>query len=82
MTELTRLRDAAGDHAEVVTLLLRSADAEDNTEAATALRHRAAEVAADKLGDRERAVTLEQLRRADAVYVGNSARGLLRAELV
>ncbi len=31
---------------------------------------------------RERAVTLEQLRRADAVYVGNSARGLLRAELV
>jgi para-aminobenzoate synthetase/4-amino-4-deoxychorismate lyase len=30
----------------------------------------------------ERVVTLAELRRASAIYVGNSARGLLRAELV
>ena len=31
---------------------------------------------------RERSISLDDLRRADAAFVGNSARGLLRAEVV
>ncbi len=57
-SELTRLREAAGDHEEVVKLLLRRAEAESDGESALALRHRAAEVAADKLNDKDRAVAL------------------------
>ncbi|HEY8074695.1 MAG TPA: tetratricopeptide repeat protein, partial [Labilithrix sp.] len=56
--ELTRLREEAGDHAEVVELLLKRADAEGDGEKAIALRHRAADVAAEKLGDRDRAIGL------------------------
>jgi tetratricopeptide (TPR) repeat protein len=56
--ELTRLREAAGDFEEVVRLLLRRAeDAADGAQA-LALRHRAAEVAAERLGDRDRAAAL------------------------
>lgn len=56
--ELTRLREAAGDHAEVIQLLLTRAEAESDGDEALALRHRAADVAADRLGDRERALRL------------------------
>ena len=54
--ELTRLRHDAGDHAEVVALLLRRAESEGET--ATALRHRAADVARVQLGDRDKAIAL------------------------
>ena len=56
--ELTRLRENAGDHQEVVTLLLKRAEAESDGEQALRLRHRAAEVASERLGDRDRAVAL------------------------
>lgn len=56
--ELTRLRQDAGDHAEVVTLLLRRAEGEADVTKAIELRHRAAEVAAGKLDDRDRAIAL------------------------
>ncbi|MBX3189348.1 MAG: tetratricopeptide repeat protein [Labilithrix sp.] len=57
-SELTRLREEAGDHQEVVTLLLKRAEAEGDGAQAAALRHRAADVAADKLADRDRAIAL------------------------
>jgi tetratricopeptide (TPR) repeat protein len=56
--ELTRLREAMGDHLEVVSLLLKRAEAESDGARALELRHRAAQVAAVKLNDRERAITL------------------------
>jgi tetratricopeptide (TPR) repeat protein len=56
--ELTRLRQDAGDHEEVVTLLLRRAEAESDAAKAIELRHRAAEVASSKLQDRDRAIAL------------------------
>ena len=56
--QLTRLRQDAGDHQEVVTLLLKRADAENDGAKAIELRHRAAEVCATKLDDRDRAIAL------------------------
>ncbi|OJY31236.1 MAG: hypothetical protein BGO98_46070 [Myxococcales bacterium 68-20] len=56
--ELTRLRENAGDYQEVVTLLLKRAEAESDGDQALRLRHRAAEVASERLGDRDRAVAL------------------------
>ncbi|CAN5681606.1 hypothetical protein BH11MYX4_BH11MYX4_06670 [soil metagenome] len=56
--QLTRLRQDAGDHAEVVSLLLRRAEAESDAAVAIALRHRAAAVAASELGDRDKAISL------------------------
>ncbi|MBX3224301.1 MAG: hypothetical protein KF795_27550 [Labilithrix sp.] len=56
--ELTRLRENAGDHEEVVALLLKRAEADPDGEQALGLRHRAAEVAEGRLGDRDRAVAL------------------------
>jgi tetratricopeptide (TPR) repeat protein len=56
--ELTRLRQDAGDHEEVVTLLLRRAEAEGEAAKAVELRHRAADVASSKLNDRDRAIAL------------------------
>jgi tetratricopeptide (TPR) repeat protein len=56
--ELTRLRQDAGDHAEVVSLLLKRAEAEGDATQAIELRHRAADVAASKLKDRDRAIAL------------------------
>ena len=58
MGELTRLREAAGDHAEVVTLLLRRAEGATDASGAAVLRHRAADVASSKLADRDRAIAL------------------------
>lgn len=66
VAELTRLREMAGDHREVVTLLLRRAEAEADPGEATRLRHRAADVAADQLGDRDKAIALyEEILEAD-----------------
>jgi len=56
--ELTRLRQDAGDHQEVVTLLLKRADAESDGAKAIDLRYRAADVSATKLNDRDRAIAL------------------------
>ena len=56
--ELTRLRQDAGDHAEVVALLLKRAEAHGDATQAIELRHRAADVAATKLKDRDRAIAL------------------------
>ena len=56
--ELMRLRRAAGDYEEVVRLLLRRAETESDPANAIELRHRAAEVSANELGDRARAATL------------------------
>lgn len=56
--ELTRLRQDAGDHKEVATLLLRRAEAESDATKAIGLKHRAAEVAATKLDDKDRAIGL------------------------
>lgn len=56
--ELTRLRENAGDYEEVVALLLKRAEADPDGEQALGLRHRAAEVAEGRLGDRDRAVAL------------------------
>ncbi|MCL2725127.1 MAG: tetratricopeptide repeat protein [Polyangiaceae bacterium] len=56
--ELTRLREQAGDYAQVVELLLRRAENESDGLRANEFRHRAADVAASKLGDFDRAAYL------------------------
>jgi len=56
--ELTRLREDAGDHQEVVALLLRRAEQASDASEANALRHRAADVASERLSDRDRAIAL------------------------
>ena len=58
LEELTRLRDAAGDSNEVVTLLLTRAEIVPDGAAALELRHRAAKVTTEKLGDTTRAISL------------------------
>lgn len=64
--ELTRLRQNAGDHQEVLALLLRRADGEGDGAKAIELRHRAADVASEKLSDHDRAIALfEQIIEAD-----------------
>jgi tetratricopeptide (TPR) repeat protein len=57
-SELTRLRENAGDHEEVVALLLKRAEADPDGSEAIALRHRAAEVTSERLRDHARAVAL------------------------
>jgi golgin subfamily B member 1 len=56
--QLTRLREAAGDHAEVVTLLIRRAEATSDGGEAIELRRRAADVSAERMSDPERACAL------------------------
>lgn len=56
MEELTRLRESARDFEEVVDLLVKRAEAEADGVKAMQLRHRAAEVATNDLGDKNRAV--------------------------
>ncbi len=58
--ELIRLRESEGDHEEVIRVLLTRAEVECERDRATAkeLRHRAAVVLSDSLGDRERASRL------------------------
>ncbi|MCL2779704.1 MAG: tetratricopeptide repeat protein [Polyangiaceae bacterium] len=55
---LIRLFEQTGDPAEVVDLLLRRAEIEDNGPHALLLRHRAADVAASYEGGRNRAIAL------------------------
>jgi tetratricopeptide (TPR) repeat protein len=55
LEELTRLREAAGDHAEVVTLLLRRSELADDP---LPLKHEAARALVQKLSDRARAISL------------------------
>ncbi len=56
LEELTRLREQAGDHPEVVKLLLRRAEAGNDD--AVALKHRAARTMLDALGDAKGAIRL------------------------
>lgn len=58
LEELTRLRQEAGDHAQVFALLLRRAEAENDASVGAALRYRAAEVASAQLGDHDKAIAL------------------------
>jgi tetratricopeptide (TPR) repeat protein len=58
LEELTNLRAAAGDDAEVVRLLLFRAETVSDGDAALALRHEAARVLTDKLHDTARATQL------------------------
>ncbi len=58
LEELSKLRAAAGDDAEVVTLLLRRAELVTDGSAAVALKHEAARVLAEKLHDVPRATSL------------------------
>ncbi len=51
LAELTAVRDTAGDHAEVLKLLTRRAEIEVDGEEVRRLRHRAAEVARERLDD-------------------------------
>lgn len=63
--ELTKLRETAGDSAEVVKLLLRRADLEDDAAEVSALKHRAAALYADTLNQKERALELYEKIFAD-----------------
>ncbi len=57
LAELTRLREAAGDKAEVITLLLRRAEVEADGKVVSDLRHRAAR-ALEEEGNSARAIEL------------------------
>lgn len=58
LEELTRLRSAAGDDSEVVTLLLRRAELALDGAQSIALRHEAANVLVDRLREAPRAIAL------------------------
>ena len=58
LEELTKLRAAAGDDAEVVTLLLKRAELVEDGAQALSLRHQAARVLVDKLKNTSRAMAL------------------------
>ncbi|MGD0525037.1 MAG: tetratricopeptide repeat protein [Polyangiaceae bacterium] len=58
LEELTRLRGTAGDDAEVVRLLLRRAELAVDGGETLSLKHEAARVLVDKLGDPARATSL------------------------
>jgi tetratricopeptide (TPR) repeat protein len=58
LEELTRLREAASDHGEVIKLLLRRAELVDDGADALRLKHQAALVLTEKLGDATRATAL------------------------
>ncbi|MEO8799338.1 MAG: tetratricopeptide repeat protein, partial [Polyangiaceae bacterium] len=63
--ELTKLRENANDSAEVVKLLLRRADLESDASEVSGLRHKAANLYADTLGQKEKAVELFEKLYAD-----------------
>ncbi len=58
LEELGKLREAAGDFAEVVKLLLRRAELAEEVPQQIALKHRAATIAAGELSDAPRAIGL------------------------
>ncbi len=67
LEELGRLRELAGDHADVVRLLLKRAELSQDPPEAARLRHDAAAAYRDKLGDKARAIKLyEELVEASA----------------
>jgi tetratricopeptide (TPR) repeat protein len=62
MSELALLREKAEDYQEVYDLLVRQAELSAQADLLSELRHRAAEVASEKLGDKKAAIALyEQL---------------------
>ena len=66
LAELTKLRERAGDHKEVIELLLRCAEIEADGPRIAALKHRAAQVMTEKAGDVPGAIKLyEELREDD-----------------
>ncbi len=74
LTELVRLREAAGDWKEVAALLLRRAELETAAEMVEA-QHRAAKVITDKLGDAPRAIEIyETILEAEPTDVLASSR--------
>ncbi|MCA9617373.1 MAG: hypothetical protein KC731_00030 [Myxococcales bacterium] len=58
LTELSKLCEAKGDHAELHRLLVRRMELMPEPETLRELRHQAAKVAADKLDDQEGAIDL------------------------
>jgi tetratricopeptide (TPR) repeat protein len=58
LAELGTVREKAGDYKEVLSLLVRQADLAADGSAIRALRHAAAAVAKEKLGDDEKAIDL------------------------
>jgi tetratricopeptide (TPR) repeat protein len=66
LEELTRLREQANDHKEVIQLLLKRAESEADGPAIARLKHRAAVVMTDKVGDLPEAIKLyEELFESD-----------------
>ncbi|WP_394849047.1 tetratricopeptide repeat protein [Pendulispora brunnea] len=66
LEELTKLRESAGDHKEVIELLLRRAGIEADGPKIAGLKHRAAQVMTEKAGDVAAAIKLyEELREDD-----------------
>jgi tetratricopeptide (TPR) repeat protein len=61
LEELTKLREAAADHHEVVKLLLRRADLANDGAEVSALKHRAATLYAETLDSKERAIELYEV---------------------
>lgn len=62
LSELCRLREAAGDYAETFKLTVRQADLSEDGGSVRALRRRAGEIARDRLNDlRQATVLFEQL---------------------
>ncbi len=77
LEELTKVRGAAGDDAEVVTLLLRRAELVVDGAQALSLRHEAARVLVEKVKDSARAISLyEEI--LDAEPADAEAAGALR----
>jgi tetratricopeptide (TPR) repeat protein len=58
LAELTKLREASGDHKETFALLVRQSETSVDQDAQRALRRRAAAIARDRLNDSESAVGL------------------------
>ncbi|HVY46847.1 MAG TPA: tetratricopeptide repeat protein, partial [Minicystis sp.] len=58
IAELAKVREAAGDHEEVYALLVRQAELAADADDVRKLRHAAADVAREKLGDEARAIDL------------------------
>jgi tetratricopeptide (TPR) repeat protein len=58
LEQLATLREAAGDYAQAFDLVVRRSEVESDGATVRALRHKAAEMARDKLGDTDRAVDL------------------------
>ncbi|WP_394820879.1 tetratricopeptide repeat protein [Pendulispora albinea] len=75
LEELTKLRERAGDHKEVIELLLRRSEMEADGPKIASLKHRAAEVMTSKAGDIAGAIKLyEELRDSDPTDAAASSK--------